>query len=222
MDVAVGGQHVCGVTANHTLFCWGNNTTGQLGNIRDQDDDDVIDIDNGDIPYALKPIMVDTSEYSSFTPIKISAGIDHTCIIDIEGKSYCFGGNTYSQLGNRNDTLQETPDRVFSYSISNADFLDIASGNYVSCANNAQGFLWCWGRGYLGQLGSYVSDADTPSLVAMDMYGDRFSSVSIGYDHTCALTETGKVYCWGQNNQGQLGSIIGDRFTPVEINFSED
>lgn len=207
-EITMGKYHSCGITANNTSYCWGDNSDGQLG------------VPSDTIAQSSTPQLVDWSEYSSGVINHISAGDKHTCGKNFKGITYCWGLNTYGQLGNRNSTTQETPDAVFPFSGTSGEIISLALGANASCGINALGEGWCWGLGYLGQLGSVSSDEDIPRKIEMDPYSDRFSAIDVGYDHTCANTYSGNIYCWGQNNNDQLGPITGDQYLPKKIELS--
>ena len=85
-------------------------------------------------------------------------------------------------------------------------FSQITAGDEHTCALTTTGQAYCWGANGYGQLGNNsTTDSRIPVAVQMPA-GVSFQSIAAGYYHTCALTTTGQAYCWGLNNQGQLGN----------------
>ncbi|MCC7542974.1 MAG: hypothetical protein IT379_42555 [Deltaproteobacteria bacterium] len=96
--------------------------------------------------------------------------------------------------------------------------IDLAGGTWHSCAVLATGATWCWGVNTLGELGTGTAGGflDVPQATAVPMGG--FSAVTAGNRHTCGLTPTGEVYCWGDNELSQLAMFAGAMSaTPVRI-----
>jgi alpha-tubulin suppressor-like RCC1 family protein/ligand-binding sensor domain-containing protein len=219
INITAGTSHACGVSASTTSYCWGTNTNGRLGVLRDGNKDGDF-IDPGDTLYSYTPIAVDLSEYTYDNKlVQMAAGHDHTCGFTAKGTGYCWGNNDDTQLGNRYepDTDQETPDAVFVYGSVDIEFIDIASGHYVSCARTSNGKSYCWGNGLNGQLGdNQQQDSNVPSMVDMGNWQDMgLGNISVGFTHTCAAAPSGEAYCWGQNDDEQLGSnYAGDKFAP--------
>ena len=128
----------------------------------------------------------------------------HTCALTAEGKAYCWGWNANGQLGNNSTTNSSTP--VAVQMPAGVSFQSIAAGYFHTCALTTEGKAYCWGVNGYGQLGNN-STADSRIPVAVQMpAGVSFQSIAAGYYHTCAITTTGKAYCWGLNNQGRLGN----------------
>ncbi|MFK7779585.1 MAG: RCC1 repeat-containing protein, partial [Candidatus Gracilibacteria bacterium] len=85
------------------------------------------------------------------------------------------------------------------------DFISISAGVMHSCGLTTEGGIKCWGKNTRGQLGDGTS---IDSLIPVNVSGldSGVVSVSVGYDHTCALLDTGGMQCWGSNQFGQLGN----------------
>ena len=133
----------------------------------------------------------------------ISAGIDHTCALLEDGKVKCWGGNGYKQLGV--DTLPEADTAIPQEVPDLADVKAISAGGDHTCALLEDGKVKCWGSNGYKQLG-----VDT--LPEADKFGPqevpdlaKVKAISVGTYYTCALLEDGKVKCWGDNGQFQLG-----------------
>ena len=138
----------------------------------------------------------------------MSAGGGHTCGLTTSGAAYCWGGNTYGQLGggSTNDG-QTTPIAVTGGLI----FESVSAGRQHYCGVTPDGAAYCWGIGDEGQLGNGSKDNQLKPVAVSG--GLTFASVSPGFGHTCGVTNSGAAYCWGGNWGGQLGNGSRDRQT---------
>lgn len=147
-------------------------------------------------------------------PTLVSAGYDHSCALMGDKTVKCWGGNIHGELGDATGSDRSTAAAVSTLS----GVTSIASGSEHACAVIADGKVRCWGNNDHGQLGdgthasSNVPAAKAGWPVSSNGHsgGDLFGVVSIagGDFHTCAVATatSGLVYCWGGNDQGQLGS----------------
>jgi alpha-tubulin suppressor-like RCC1 family protein len=144
---------------------------------------------------------------------KISAGYDHSCGLSTSGEAYCWGANTWGQLGDGTTTDRLTPMPVGGDLI----FSQISTGSNFTCALATTGATYCWGRNDNGQLGDGTGVSRL--LPAAVSGGLTFTHVSAGERHTCGVTPSGAAYCWGSNYRGQLGigSYLGWRLTPEAV-----
>ncbi len=103
-------------------------------------------------------------------------------------------------------------DQVFSLDrddLPAGDWASVASGDRHTCGIKLDGTLWCWGANTHGQLGIDAVDAEDPiqpeAAVPTQVGAETWSVVAAGFDHTCALDTSGGLWCWGNNDGGQLG-----------------
>ena len=137
-----GWSHTCAIDLNDSVYCWGDNSSGQLG--------------NGSTSSSRVPVAVNaTGALAGKTIKQISVGFDHTCVVSNDHKIYCWGRNNSGQLGIGN-----------------------TSNSSIPVAVNATGAL----------------------------AGKTIKQVSVGAWYTCATTSDNKAYCWGINSSGQLGN----------------
>jgi len=140
---------------------------------------------------------------------QVSAGALHTCVLAEKGDAYCWGDNTYGELGT-GDTIDSPLPKLV---LGGYNFTSISAGFCHVCALNTTGSVYCWGYngdgscaygeiGYGGLGIGNTTNMNTPQLV---LGGHNFTSVSAGYYYTCALDITGSAYCWGDNTYGELG-----------------
>ena len=95
----------------------------------------------------------------------------------------------------------------------------IAAGGTHTCGLDANAFAYCWGANHFGQLGT-GSRSEQPLRPTPVAQGYVFQSLTAGGNHTCGLTTEGRIVCWGQNNEGQLGNGSGGLYqwsTPVAV-----
>ena len=184
LTVSAGEYHTCAVHGDHTLWCWGENGNGQLGD----------GTTNGsDVPVQ------ETTAASDWAAV--TAGYVHTCAIKTTGTLWCWGDNGNGQLGDGNTSDSHVP--VQESTASN--WAAVAAGYNYTCAIKTTGTLWCWGDNGNGQLGDGTTNgSDVP--VQETTAASNWAAVAAGYNSTCAIKTTGTLWCWGNNGNGQLGN----------------
>jgi len=144
----------------------------------------------------------------------ISAGRWYTCALTTSGGVKCWGQNGYGQLGDGTTTDRTTPVDVIGLT---SGVSAITTGWFHTCALTASGGVKCWGDNWYGKLGDGTTEErGTP----VDVIGltSGVSAITAGWGHTCALTASGGVKCWGFNDDGELGDGTTDgRTTPVNV-----
>ncbi len=131
----------------------------------------------------------------------VTSGGAHSCALANDGTAYCWGANTFGQLGNASTTNALGPVTV----AGGRRFATIAAGRTHTCALDNAGAVWCWGQNADGQLGDgTTTDRSQPVPVSG---GQVYAALAGGGDaHTCATSDMGVVRCWGANASGQLGN----------------
>ena len=147
---------------------------------------------------------------SAFTSVS-TGGFNHTCSIDSHGKPYCWGEGTYGALGRGSTASSSVPVAVdMSGVLSGKTIKQIAVGDWHTCAVASDGKAYCWGYGVThAELGNgTMSQANSPVAVATNgvLSGKTVKRIAAGFDHNCAIASDDKVYCWGDNGNGQLGN----------------
>lgn len=158
-----------------------------------------------------------------FHSASVAAGIYHTCALTEEGVAYCWGRNSWGELGD--GTLIERP--LPTPVATELRFASLTSGAHHSCGLTTEGTAYCWGVNWFGALGapttqdcedaagSPVACSTSPIQVSGGVAWDQLSA---GYSHTCGLTMGGQMYCWGANYYGQLGDGTEvDRTAPTPV-----
>ena len=196
--VTLGFSQTCALSGDGNAFCWGQDIYGAIG-----------DGDGGDKSVVAVPTAVAKPQGVTFTTL--STGYSHTCALDPVGFAHCWGYGEDGQLGNGKSGVGVSENIPVAVTMPEAvTFIAIENGaRYHTCGIKEGGIAYCWGGGKFGQLGNGNSESvNIPTPVTMPA-GVTFSSISLGYDHTCALDAAGKAFCWGSNGSGQLGSDIG-------------
>lgn len=211
-QISVGGRHACGIHTNGNVYCWGAS------------------LENGQNETASTPTPIDTSGVLSGKTAKaISSDYSYTCIIASDDKVYCWGSNTFGQLGNNSKTDSRVPVAVdTSGALNNKTIKSITADVYHACAIDSDNKAYCWGMNDHGELGN-GSTASSSVPVAIDMSGalnnKTIKSISGGGYYTCAIASDDNAYCWGSNYSGTLGSNsnyggTAPTVSPVAVNTS--
>ena len=195
--VSAGYLHTCAVTSKGAARCWGANEYGQLGNNSTTD--------------SATPVGV----YGLGSKVKnITSGYLHSCALTTNGRVWCWGNNTYGQLGNNSTTNSARPVAVAGLG---RGVRAIDAGWFDTCAITARGAVKCWGNNSYGQLGNNTT---TSSLTPVQVHGltRGAKAVSASYFHTCAITAKGAAKCWGNNSWGELGdNTANESAKPVGV-----
>ncbi len=135
--------------------------------------------------------------------IRVDTGDYHTCAIRTTGRLYCWGTDFAGQLGDGGTNADQTTPTLVAGGATN--WTTVTAGLSHTCARRATGRLYCWGHDESGQLGTSGPNADrtTPAPVAGS--ATNWTALTTGDDHTCARRATGRLYCWGSDESGQLG-----------------
>ena len=181
-QVAVGDDFTCGLKAVGTVWCWGLNSSGQLG--------------NNTTTSKLYPVQV-----TGLTDVsQIVAGLTFACALKTDKTVACWGENTLGQLGDGSNTTRTTATAVSNLS----NVTRIAASFQHVCALLSVQTVRCWGSNLTYQLGNGSnSDSNTPVQVS-DLTG--VLQVSAGAYNSCALLSDETVRCWGQGSLGNLGN----------------
>lgn len=208
VHVSAGGRHTCATQTDGSVWCWGDNSFGQLG--------------DGSTNGGSQPRWVQLAAGVEAA----AAGQSHSCVLTLDGAVWCWGRNNLGQLGDGTVASRVEPTAV----VLPGEAVSLSAGYAHTCAVGAGGQAWCWGANDTGQLGIGNVVPDTcgspavscsPSPLNVEEIGD-VASLSAGGSaegsHSCAALNDRSVWCWGDNSEEQLGdgSLIS-RNTPVEL-----
>lgn len=207
-SISAGESHSCG-TAGGVAYCWGMNAHGALGS-----------------GTPATTVLVPTAVFSSLSFASVRAGYRYSCAATAAGPTYCWGLNLWGELGaaTPNSCLGFSDDffpcSVTPLAVEGApNMAAVAVGTTHTCGVTSGGEIHCWGANTSGQLGNGA--ASQQSQPAGKVSGTlTYALVTVGGNHTCGLTTSSAVYCWGSNVSGQLGdNSTQDRAAPSRVTF---
>ena len=188
-------DHTCVVTVDRAVACWGDNSTGGLG--------------DGTTTTSAYPVKVSNLQ----NVLAVAAGDRFSCALTVSGAVSCWGNNEFGQLGDGTNTSRSTPVPVIGLATGVSA---IAARGEHACALIG-GHVRCWGGNLNGQLGDGSAAARAAPVEALGLVG--VSAIATGGEHTCAILAGGRADCWGWNSRGQLGDgSTVDRLEPVQVN----
>ncbi|RBP99879.1 hypothetical protein CRD59_02275, partial [Bifidobacterium xylocopae] len=189
-SVAAGPLHAIAVGSDGQAYAWGWNW-GQLG--------------NNDPGKANTNVPVHYQTPQGVRIVQVAAGYYHSLALGDDGKVYAAGWNGYGQIGNgSSNSGQYVIKPVAIDPPAGKRFVDIGAGRFHSVALTDDGKAWAWGSNGSGRLGTTSSDTTTPQPVSMPK-GVQFAQITAGDAYSAAVSTSGDVYTWGDNEQGQLG-----------------
>ena len=195
--LTTGGAHSCALTHDGHVRCWGNNTSGQLG--------------DGTTAQSTTPLETSLTSTSA-----LAAGDYHACALTHDGHVHCWGANYAGQLGDGTTDQRSKP-----VDSGLTDVTALSAGSRHTCALTHDGHVHCWGANESGQLGDGTTDQSTTPVTITGL--DDVTAIATGDAHSCALTLDGQAHCWGDNTSGQLGDDTTDQRTkPVAVTGLSD
>jgi alpha-tubulin suppressor-like RCC1 family protein len=200
-SVSAGYLHTCAISTEKSLYCWGRNIFGEIGDGTSGED-------------RLSPTKVG----SSGAWAEVSAGYNHTCAISTGKSLYCWGINDVGRLGDGTTEERHSPKKIGTSGV----WATVSAGNGHTCAISTGKSLYCWGSNNFGQIGDGASgggnDRHSPRKIGTS---GVWATVSAGEQHTCAITTGRSLYCWGDNKWGQIGDGTDtERPSPKRIGTS--
>lgn len=199
-EVACGREHTAAIKIDGTLWMWGFNTSGQLG----------------DNSLISKSSAVQTSAGGTNWK-QVSCGSDYTMAIKEDGTLWGWGLNSNGQLALNTTTSTSNPLQEYTTSVN---WKQVSCGHDHVAAIKIDGTLWCWGDNTVGSLGdnSLIKRSSPVQTVGS---GAIWKSASAGYKHTAAIKTDGTLWTWGNNTQGPLGTNdLVHRSSPTQTSLA--
>ena len=234
VQLSAGSSHTCALTSAETVLCWGDGAYGQLGSSSQT----VYIEDDGEYVGKSRdaPLAVLTQQGGSLLSgiAQVASGDQNTCALTLDGHVKCWGVSYQGALGD-NGVVTETQswfpvnvvgedtngDGSGNGSLSN--IVQITLGVKYACALNAQGKVSCWGNGQYGKLGTGSTDNKNYPVSVIAGSGSSSSlsgivEIASYYQTACALSEEGRILCWGEGLYGVLGyGGTSNRSSPVTV-----
>ena len=194
---ASGGEnHAIAIKLDGTLWTWGNNALGQLG--------------DNTILHRSSPIQTVTYDTNWN---QVAAGYRHSIGVKKDGTMWLWGFNTQGQLGDNSIVHRSSPVQTLGFA---ATWVMASAGKNHSSAIKSDGTLWSWGLGTNGQLGDNTATTKS-SPIQTSTYGTNWKYVSCGLNYSAAVKFDGTIWCWGDNTYGQLGeNSTTHRSSPIQ------
>jgi alpha-tubulin suppressor-like RCC1 family protein len=195
-QVSAGSRFCAAITTSGTLWSWGANNSGQLGQ-------------NNTI-YRSSPVQV--GSLSNWSKVSASVDSNSCAAIKTDGTLWTWGYNYAGQLGHNDTVRRSSPVQVGALTTWD----QVSAGNF-HCAAIKDGALWTWGNAAQGQLGTGNPNNNQSSPVQVGAL-TTWSQVKGGYYNCAAIKTDGTLWTWGRNNAGQLGlnDVIG-KSSPVQV-----
>jgi alpha-tubulin suppressor-like RCC1 family protein len=190
--IDAGPGHTCGLVGTQA-FCWGDGYFGKLGDgvLRDR--------------FFVEPDPVIGGLHFR----EVSANDYHSCGVTVDNQAYCWGDNTFGQIGTgpeyeRGGFYPKRQNMRPAAVGGGIAFAHVSLGGAYTCGLSVEGKAYCWGKNDFGQLGNGTfTSSQEPVAVLTEV---RFVKIQAGSAAVCALTQGGQAWCWGYNGRGELGA----------------
>lgn len=221
-SLSAGWGPSCALTPSGIAYCWGQNAEGELGVAADTGSMEVCAYGAcSRTPRVVQGGLVFTA---------LAAGAEHVCGLTASGIVYCWGSNTWGQLGIGADAATDSCpsgpcSRIPVPVAGGHTFMTLNVGEFLTCGRTTDGSWYCWGSNNYGQLGNgaigpaLCQGTHPCSAVPVAVSGSiTFAAVFPGYRQSCGITAGGAAYCWGWNAYGQLGDgTATNNLAPVAV-----
>jgi len=212
---ALGQLHSHFVTENSRVFSTGYNSYGQLGD------------GTSTLRYLPVEITANFGLNQDETIIYLDCGMNFSFALTSEGRVFSWGYNNFGQLGDGSTSIKYTPNEItsqFGLSVGETIIMIKAGGNF-SLALTSSGRIFSWGYNYEGQLGNGTSSASNPNPIPSEITlnfnlseGETITFIEVGGASSYAMTSNNRIFAWGANYYGQLGTgTTTNSWIPLDI-----
>ncbi len=196
-------HHACVLHQDGRASCWGYNEGGQVG--------------DGTMSNVSRPVPVVLPDGSPIA--ELATGEFHTCARNEAGQVWCWGRNERGQLGTGDTMASPTPVPVYDGLQPLTGVVGLALTDASTCAVSQSGHVRCWGSGQHGRLGNGETEDSLTPVTVREGSGEFGGVVGLaaGNNHVCARMGDASLWCWGRNNNGQLGLGTSGSGTDVSM-----
>lgn len=199
--VDAGAYFVLALKSDNTLWGWGANYNGELG----------------DGTYQIRPTISQIGTASNW--LTISTGTEHTIAIKTDGTLWAWGSNNSGQLGDGTTVKKNTPIQIGT----DNDWQSVSTKGFTSFAIKNNGTLWGWGQNNISNvgLGFYSLNITVPTQVGTET---NWKNIYAGFDITVAIKTDNTLWAWGSNLYGKIGigGFTGNYLSPIQIGTDTD
>jgi alpha-tubulin suppressor-like RCC1 family protein len=196
-QIATGFRHAVAIRSDNTLWAWGNNTNGQLG--------------DSTLVSKSTPIQIGSGSWNS-----VAAGAIYSSAIRSDGTLWAWGANTFGQLGDLSTITKSSP--VLVSGPAGASWQAIANGGAHTLGITTTGRLYAWGLGTSGQLGNNAALSVSSPVLVSGPAATSWALISSGGFFSLAVNTTGRLYAWGRNIDAELGDLTTvAKSTPILV-----
>ncbi|XP_065447200.1 E3 ubiquitin-protein ligase HERC2 isoform X2 [Chrysemys picta bellii] len=189
-DIACGSSHSAAITSSGELYTWGLGEYGRLG--------------HGDNTTQLKPKMVKVLLGHRVIQVACGSRDAQTLALTDEGLVFSWGDGDFGKLGRGGSEGCNIPQNIER--LNGQSVCQIECGAQFSLALTKSGVVWTWGKGDYFRLGHGTDVHVRKPQVVEGLRGKKIVHVAVGALHCLAVTDTGQVYAWGDNDHGQQGN----------------
>ena len=206
IQVSPGLHHSCAIMDDQSVWCWGQNAQGQIG--------------NGNAPIDATQGPVGVLLPAGRSAVALAGGSQYSCAVLDDGSAVCWGSNNFGQLGIGNFVDVDEPTAVTAVP-SNRTIAAISGSQQTTYAILDDGSLVSWGRGQNGQFGdgTYTATSLTARYASLPA-GRTAISIAGGLEHVCAILDDNSAWCWGNNSYGQIGDGTTGTSRPLPTSVS--
>ncbi|KAF7995498.1 hypothetical protein HCN44_006605 [Aphidius gifuensis] len=189
-DIACGSSHSAAISSNGQLYTWGLGEYGRLG--------------HGDTATQLKPKLVEALIGQRVIQVACGSKDAQTLALTEDGSVYSWGDGDFGKLGRGGSGGCYTP--LLVDRLNGLGVVRIECGAQFSLALTKYGEVWTWGKGDYYRLGHGNDQHVRKPTIIEGLRGKKVTDVAVGALHSLAVTDTGQVYAWGDNDHGQQGN----------------
>ena len=200
-QIVAGGRFTCALLDSGTVQCWGDNGSDVMG---------------ANTHSTVEPLPLTMTGLPNDV-VSLVAGQAHVCALDADGAVLCWGSNTFGQIGIGTGSFHSqtpvTPGNLDS------GVVGLTAGHWHTCALLTDDSVKCWGHNGRDQLGTDTNGDEQWEPTTVADLPDGVTTLTAGLYHTCALTTSGAVWCWGDNSAAQLGDDQAEvqSATPIQV-----